>query len=179
MVGQIVVNDEHVAARFHEMFRDAGRGVRGDVGEPGRVVAFGHHDDRVIHGAVVAQVGDNLGDGGCSLADGAIDTQHILVALIQYRVDRDGGLAGLAVAEDQLALAASDRNQRIDDNDAGLQRHGNEGAVHDGRGRSFDGYTPARGDRSFAVEWAAQWVDHAPDQSIAYWHVHHPARALD
>ena len=179
MVGQIVVNDEHVPARFHEMLRDAGRGVGGDVGEPGRVVAFGHDDDGVIHRAVFAQVGDDLGDGGRTLADRAIDAQHILVALVQNGVDRDGGLAGLPVAEDQFALAAADRNERIDDDDAGLQRHGDEGAVHDRPGGALDGQTLAGGDRPFAIEWPAQRVDDAPDQSIAHRHVHHTTRTLD
>ena len=35
---------------------------------------------------------------------------------------RDRGLAGLPVADDQLALAAADRNHRVDGFDAGLQR---------------------------------------------------------
>ena len=60
MVGEVVVNDEHVAARFHEMLRDAGRGVGGDVGEPGRVVAFGHDDDGVIHRAFSRKVATTL-----------------------------------------------------------------------------------------------------------------------
>ncbi len=63
VVSEIVVNDEHVPARLHEMLRDAGRRVGSDVGEPRRVVAFGHDDDRVIHRAFFAQGGDNLGDG--------------------------------------------------------------------------------------------------------------------
>ena len=54
----------------------------------------------LIQGAGFAQVGDDLGDGGRTLADGAIDAQNILVALIQNGVDGDGGLAGLPVAED-------------------------------------------------------------------------------
>ena len=154
MVGQIVVNDENVPARFHEVLRDTGRGVGGDVGEPGRVVAFGHDDDGVIHRAFFAKVGDDLGDGGRTLADRAIDAQHILVALVQNGVDRDGGLAGLPVAEDQFTLAAADRNQRIDDDDAGLQRHGDESAVHDRPGGALDGQTLAGGNRPFAIEWA-------------------------
>jgi hypothetical protein len=44
---EVVVNDQHVATRFHEMLRDAGRGVRSDVGKAWRVVALGHHDDGV------------------------------------------------------------------------------------------------------------------------------------
>ena len=179
MVGEVVVNDEHVPARFHEMLRDAGRGVGSDVGESRRVVAFGHDDDGVIHGAFFAQVGDDLGDGGRTLADGAINAQHILAALVQNGVDRDGGLAGLPVAEDQFALAAADRNESIDDDEAGLQRHGDGSAVHDGPGGAFDGQTLAGGDRPLAIEWPAQGVDNAPDQSIAHRYVHHTTRALD
>ena len=132
---EVVVNDQHVAARFHEMLRDAGRGVGRDVGEARRVVAFGDDDDGVIHRALFAQVGHGLGDGGSALADGAIDAQHILAALVQDGVDRDGGLARLAVAQNQFALAAPDGNERIDDLEAGLERHGDRRAVHDGRRR--------------------------------------------
>jgi hypothetical protein len=46
-------------------------------------------------------------------------------------------LAGLPVAEDQLALAAPDRHQRVDDLDAALQRHGDRRAIHDGRRWAF------------------------------------------
>jgi hypothetical protein len=42
--------------------------------------------------------------------------------LVDDRVHRDGGLARLAVADDQLALAAADRDHRVDGLDAGLQR---------------------------------------------------------
>ena len=35
---------------------------------------------------------------------------------------RHGGLAGLAVADDQLALAATNRDQRVDRLEAGLHR---------------------------------------------------------
>lgn len=42
--------------------------------------------------------------------------------LIDDGVQNNGGFAGLAVADYQLALAAADRNQRIDDFKAGLHR---------------------------------------------------------
>ena len=35
---------------------------------------------------------------------------------------RDGGLAGLAVADDQLALAAADGDERVERLEAGLHR---------------------------------------------------------
>ena len=140
---EVVVNDQHIAPGFHEMLRDAGGGVRGDVGEPGRVVALGDDHDGVFHRAFLAKVGHGLGHGGSALADGAIDAEDILAALVENGVDGDGGFARLPVAQDQLALAAPDGNKRIDDLEAGLQRHGDGRAIHDGRGGAFDGQARA------------------------------------
>ena len=179
VVREVVVNDKHVAARFHKMFRDAGRRVGGNIGEPGRIVAFGHDHDGVIHRALIPQVGDGLGDGRRALANGAVNAQHILVALVQNGVDRDGGLAGLPVAEYQFALTAADGNESIDHEQAGLERHGDGSAVHDGPCGAFDGQTLAGGNRPFAIERAAQRVDDAPNQPVAYRYVHHAAGALD
>src|SRR5674476_23688 len=57
---EVVVHDQHVATRFHKMLRDAGCGVRSDVGETWRVVALGHDHDRVIHRALGPQYGLSL-----------------------------------------------------------------------------------------------------------------------
>src|SRR5574337_996665 len=46
----------------------------------------------------------------------------VLTLLVDDRVDRHRGLAGLAVADDQLALAAADRHHRVDGLQAGLHR---------------------------------------------------------
>ena len=54
--------------------------------------------------------------------------------LIDDGVQDDGGLAGLAVADDQFALAAADGNHRVDGLDAGLQRLAHRLAIHDARG---------------------------------------------
>ena len=179
VMGEVVVDDQHISARFHERLRDAGRGVRRDVGETRRVVALGHDDDGVIHRSLFPQGCHGLGDGGRALTDGAINAHDILVALVEDGVDRNGGLARLAVAENQLALAAPNGNQRIDDFDAGLERHRDGRAVHDGRGGAFDGQALAGGHRPVAIEWPTERVDDAPQQSIAHGHVHDPARALD
>ena len=109
----------------------------------------------------------------------AIDAQHILVALVENGVDCDGGLARLPVAEDQFALAAADRNESVDDDQAGLQRHGDRSAVHDRRCGAFNRQSLAGGDRPLAIEWPAQRIDDTPDQAIADRHVHHTTCALD
>ena len=64
----------------------------------------------------------DLRDGRLLLADRDVDADDALALLIDDGVDGDGGLAGLAVADDQLALAAADRDHRVDRLEAGLQR---------------------------------------------------------
>src|SRR5439155_25894512 len=79
-------------------------------------------DDRVVHGAARLERGDRLGDGGRLLADGDVDALHAEATLVEDRVDGDGRLAGLAVADDQLALTPADRRHGVDGLDAGLER---------------------------------------------------------
>src|SRR5204863_6286462 len=73
---------------------------------------------------------DDLRDGRALLPDGDVDAVELLallarrvdVLLVDEGIERDGGLAGLAVADDQLALAAADRDQRVERLEAGLHR---------------------------------------------------------
>jgi len=62
----------------------------------------------LIHRAVRFQRLLELGDGARLLSDGDIDADDVLALLVDDGVEGDSGLAGLAVADDQLALAAAD-----------------------------------------------------------------------
>ena len=84
--------------------------------------AEARHHDGVIHGAVVFERLHHLRDRRALLADGDIDADHVAALLVDDGVESDGGLAGLAVADDQLALAAADGDHGVDGLDAGLQR---------------------------------------------------------
>ena len=53
------------------------------------------------------------------------------------RVDRDRRFAGCAIADDQLALAATDRNHRVNGHDAGLNRLIDAPALDDARRNFF------------------------------------------
>src|SRR5262249_56279924 len=87
-------------------------------------------DDRVFERALLFQHLHELRDRRTLLPDRDIDAIELdlLVVggverlLIQDRVERDRGLAGLAVPDDQLALAAADRDQRIDRLEASRHR---------------------------------------------------------
>ena len=168
VAGQIIVDHQHVAALLHEVLAHGGGGVGGDELEPRRVLAGGADQDAVLEGAVALEALHRPGYRGAPLADGAVDAEHVLVALVDDRVQGHRGLAGLAVADDQLPLAAADGDHGVHGLDAGLQGRAHRRPVHDGRGRPLQG--PALGDaqRTLPVQGAAGGVDHPPDQPLAH-----------
>jgi len=126
---------------------------------------------------------DRPGDGGILLADshihrvdrteafleGAVGVAVLVVdlGLIDDRIDRDGGLSGLTVTNDQFTLAATNRNHRIDGHDPGLQRLIDRFARDDARSDLFDRIRLGRSDRALAVHRLSQRIDHAPKQRFA------------
>ena len=60
---------------------------------------MGDNNYGVIHRALFAEVGHDLGDGGAALADGTVNTDHVFRALIQDGVNRNGRFARLPVTE--------------------------------------------------------------------------------
>ena len=99
MLREIVIDDQDVAALFHEIFRNARRGIRRDISQPRCIVAFGDYDHGVIHRALFAEIRHDFGDGRRALADGAIHADHIFPALIQNAVEGDGGFARLPITQ--------------------------------------------------------------------------------
>ena len=99
----------------------------------GGVGRVGRHDDGVLHRAVLLKRGHKLRHLGRLLADGDVDADKIAAALVDDRIDGDGRLAGGAVTDDQLALAATDGNHGVHRLDAGLHRLVDGLAGHDVR----------------------------------------------
>src|ERR1035438_1690860 len=176
---EVVIDDQHVPTRFHEVLRNAGRGVRSDVGEPWRLVALGHDHHGVVHRALLPQDSHGLRHGGSTLANGTIYAHDILASLVEDGVERNRGFARLPVTQNQFSLAAPDRYERIDDFETGLEWHGDRRAVHDRRGGAFDRQALAGGHRPAVIQGPSERVDDASQQSVAHGHVHNPARALD
>src|SRR4029079_13166665 len=82
----------------------------------------GDRDDGVRHRARLLEPLDDGRDGRRLLSDRDVHADDALPLLVDDRVDRDGRLADAAIANDQLALSASDRDHRVDRLDARLQR---------------------------------------------------------
>src|SRR5205085_3942104 len=117
----------------------------------------------------------DLSDRRALLADGDVDALDLLlrvaalpvVLLVDDRVDRHRGLAGLAVADDQLALTATDGRHGVDGLDAGLQRLGDRLALDDGGRLQLEDAAALCGDRALAVERVAERVDDAAEEAVS------------
>ncbi len=90
-----------------------------------------------------------------------------------------GGLAGLAVADDQLALAAADRDQRVHRLEAGRHRLVHRLARQDARRLHVDAHHLVVLDRALAVDRIAERVDDAAEQALADRDLDDGARTLD
>src|SRR5690606_3722764 len=100
-------------------------------------------------------------------------------ALVDDGVDRDGRLAGLAVADDQLALAAPDRHHRVDGLETGLHRLRHGFAGDDARRDLLDRRGSRGFDRALAVDRVAERVHHAAEQAFAHRHLEDAPGRLD
>ena len=96
---------------------------------------------------MVAEDLDQAGDVRFFLPDGHVEALYAGSLLVDDRVDADGGLAGLAVADDQLALAAADGRHGVDGLDAGLQRLLHRLPLGHAGGGRFDGAALGGDDR--------------------------------
>jgi hypothetical protein len=78
-----------------------------------------------------------------------------------------GRLSGLAVADDQLALDAADRDHRVDGFDTGLERLFHGGSIDDAGRDALDRHEVSRLDRALAVQGLAERVHDASDEPFA------------
>src|SRR5690606_31147817 len=134
--------------------------------------------DAALEGPVLAQAGDDAGHRGVALADGAVDADDAAVALPQQGVHGDRGLAGLAVAENELALSPADRDRRVDGLDARLERHRNRRAGDDARRGALDRKPARRSYRALLVDGTAGAVEHPAEQLVAHSDIENAPRRI-
>ena len=166
MLGQVVVHADGVAAVEEEVLAHGGAGERRHPLDRRGFGGRGADDDRVVHRALVAQPLVDLGDRRGLLADRDVDADHVLAALVEDRVDEDRGLAGGAVADDQLALAAADRDHRVDRLQTGLERLVHGLPIDDAWRLELERPALRRLDRCTAVERVPEGIDDAADQRV-------------
>ncbi len=187
LLGKVVIDDHGMHAVVAEVLAHRAAGERREELQRRRVRRGGGDDDRIFQRAVLLQHLHELGDGRALLADRDIDAIELLalvVALVQRllvedRVESDGGFAGLAVADDELALAATDRDHRVDRLEAGRHRLVHRLARNDAGRLHIDAGALGGVDGALAVDRVAERVDDPAEQFLADRHFHDGAGALD
>src|SRR5687767_4479552 len=168
-----------MALAVAEKLADRARRVRSDVEHRRRIRRCRRDDDGVAHRIRLFERADDLRHRRLFLPDRVVDADDVLAALVDDGVDGDRGLAGLPVADDQLALAAADRHHAVDRLQARLDRLFHRLAIDDAGREAFDRGELLGLDRSLAVDWLAERVDDAPEHGLADRHRDDAARALD
>ena len=179
MLGEIVVDDQRVLAVVAEVLAHRGRGEGSEVLHRRGLRGRRGDDDGVGHRAVLLKRLHDLRNGRTLLTDGAVDADEVVLRRVDDGVERDGGLAGLAVADEQLALAAADGNHRVDGLDAGGHRLGHRLTRDDAGSETLDGKAVRRVDGALVVDGLAERVHDAADHRLADGNVHDAAGALD
>ncbi len=135
------------------------------------------HHRGVLHRPEFLELAHDVGDGRGLLTDGDVDAFDAGAALVDDRIHRERSLAGLAVADDQLALAATDRDHRIDRLVAGLHWLRN-GLPPDHAGRDlFDRGEDLGLDRTAPINGIAERIHHPAEQFRTRRHLEGCARS--
>lgn len=132
----------------------------------------GGNDDGVLHGVVLLEGLDKLGDGGSLLTNGDIDTVELLglvvgvvpPLLVEDGIQSDGSLSGLTVTNNQLTLATADRNHSVDGLETGL-----DGLVDRATGQNAGGLDLGTGtllgvEGSLSIDGVTESVDDTAEQ---------------
>ena len=167
MLGKIIIDDQDVLALFHKIFGDRRAAVGRDPLQRCEVARQCGYDDGIIHRAVLFEVADDLGDGGRLLTDRDVNADHVLTLLVDHRVNGDRGLARLPVADDQLALSASDREHGVDREDSGLERLRNALSHTNAGSLGLDREIIDRFHSAESVDGIAERVNDASDHALA------------
>ncbi len=176
---EVVVNHESVLALVHEVLAERHARVRSKERHRSWLRSSRGNDDGVIHRAELLQALNYLHYRRALLADRHVDADYSVALLVDDRVDRNGGLAGLLVTDDQLALSAADWRHGVNRLDAGLHRLVNRLAAYDARGLDLKTASLGSLDVAEAVDWVAERIDNAADHRLANRHAGDLASALD
>ena len=185
LLGEIIEHDEHVLAVVHPVLSDCRTGVRREVLEAGRIRCRGGNDGCVLQCAVLLERALDRRDGRALLSDGNVDAAHLLrgiprqpvLALVEDRVEAHGGLAGLAVANDELTLAAADGGHGVDCLDTGEHRLFDGLALHDRGSLDFQSAASLRRNGAKSVDRVAQGIDDAAEVGVTHGNREDLARA--
>ncbi len=171
LLGEIVVDDQRILAVIAEILAHGAAGSRArctaapPIPPPRRRPRWCAPSRRVS-----SSFAHHARDRRGLLADRDINALDVGAALVDDGVHGDGGLAGLAIADNQLALAAADGHHRVHRFETRLHRLGHGLAGNHARRDLLDRIGFLGLDRTLAVERTPERVHHAAEERLAYRH---------
>ena len=112
------------------------------------------------------------------MTNGDVDALHAIALLVQDRVNGDGGLTGLTVADDEFALATANWGHGVNSLNTSLEWLAYRLASSDTRGLNFHTTLFGANQWALAVDWLAQCVHHATEQCVTNGHRQDPSGGL-
>ena len=179
LLGQVVIDDQRVLAAVPVVLSHGTTRERSKVLQRGRVTGTGRDDNSVVHGAMLSESLHHLGHRGLFLANGNIDADHILALLIDDGIHPDGGLANLAVADDQLTLTPTHRGHGIDGLEPRIHGLVHRLAVNNAGGDPLDSGKLLGLDGTLAIQRLPHSVHDSTDNRIAHRYLGNATGALD
>ena len=175
VLGQIIVNDQDVLLLVHEILGDGYAGIGSQELHGRGIGCRSGNNDRIGVSPAFFKSFCQTGNTARLLANRNINTDYAGILLVQDGINRNSGLTGTAVADDQLALSASDRHQGVNGLQAGLQRNVYRFTVGNTIGRGFNATGLTGADFALAVDGLAQCVNDAAQHGLAYRNFHDAA----
>ncbi|MBA7603754.1 hypothetical protein ES703_10871 [subsurface metagenome] len=178
VLAEVIVNHQGVHALVAEIFADGGPGIRGDELQWRRFGSTCCYHHSILHCARVLQLSNGGGHRGGLLSDShvnAVDRRVRLVGglLVDDSVQGNGRLAGLAVADNELPLAAADGGHAVDGLEARLQGLFHRQPGDDIRRLAFDGHRLLRLNVPAPVNRLAQGAHYPAQHGLANADLHH------
>mmetsp|Transcript_9353 Transcript_9353/g.20787 ORF Transcript_9353/g.20787 Transcript_9353/m.20787 type:complete len:370 (-) Transcript_9353:645-1754(-) len=124
LLGEIIVKDDGVLSVVAKVFSHGGSGVGSEELKRSGVGGGSSDDDAVVHGLLVIELSDELGDGGSLLSHTDVDTGEgiLLRLLVNNGVNGNRGLSSLTISNDQFTLSTSNGDKSIHGLESG--KHG-------------------------------------------------------
>ena len=123
---------------------------------------------------MLSELINHLGYRRTLLTDGYIDADNTITFLVNDGIDSYGCFSGLAVTDDQFALATTNRHHGIDRLQAGLHRLMHRFPGNNPRCFDFDLAVAFSCDIALAINGNADTVDNPTDQRLTNGHLYNP-----
>jgi hypothetical protein len=169
LLGEIIVENNSVLSVVTEEFSHGTSSVWSKELKRSRVGSGSSDNDAVIHGSLLVELSDKLGNGGTLLSNTNVDAckRLLLGLLVDNGINGNSGLSGLTITNDKLTLSTSNRDQGIDGLESGKHRLGNGLSRDDTRGLDFRTGACAVIERGTSINWLTDTVNDTSEELLS------------